>query len=450
LPKRQFDVETVNKNINFILGRNMFTISPIISQDDYLKYKHALNDLRTVHRCNKKKQLGRLEVVEGQLSKKSPSDSMTIMREEWQNWVVTKEDPLPLGLRNCIQIIKSMHIKLNVGQQEQAAGEYLLAVDLYHECLKVMKSWNSLWLSNTKAKDLLIHSPHALDSTELQPLIITTKPLTESEKALTRYFELLQEYPQLKRTGEINDHLAGAYEIFYDLTSIHEIQTLTYEAIFKKTQSHELAAKYSIIGVVYEDPWCLIIRDAVISPHKKKHTYIRFYWKSELTAGCSGAAILPVVKTTEGDKIALLLIYRHTTKWEFEIPRGSAQIEETPEQTARRELKAETGFDGSFRHLGNMAPDSGILSSRIPIFRADVTETGKAKQEKTEAIKDYFLFSIEEIKASLKNKDQDGNSYLEVCIKGEKKRYPVEDSFLIYALYQNDLISAGSTSEHLG
>lgn len=375
--------------------------SGLISQSDYLAYKYALEDLQQ-------------EATRTELS--------SLMR------------------RN-VQVINQMHAKLHACAKEQTAGEYLLAADLYNTSLKVMKVWNES-KGSTIAKELLIHSPHVPESTELQAIRIAAKPITESEKALNRYLELLKQYPQVKREGPINDHKLGTYEIIYDLNEIYKVQNSTYETIYKKTNSHEIATKASMIGVVYEDPWAVIIRDAVISPHGKRHTYIRFFWKAQLNGTEAGAAIMPIMSTQEGVKVGLILTNRHATSWEFEIPRGSARPGESSADTAKRELAEEMGgkIDKPL-YLGKMAPDTGILASVIPVYRGDILEMGQAKQERTEAIKGAYWFSFQEIQAALKNKDVDGNSYLEVMIEGEKKRFPLRDPFLVYALFQHQLIT---------
>lgn len=96
----------------------------------------------------------------------------------------------------------------------------------------------------------------------------------EDEKALNRYFELLERYPKLKREGELNDYTNGTYEIIYEREGIFAIKKEVYERLYNKSklqglthdQADELATKFSRPGVVCEDQFWLWIRDAVISP----------------------------------------------------------------------------------------------------------------------------------------------------------------------------------------
>jgi ADP-ribose pyrophosphatase YjhB (NUDIX family) len=426
-----------NERIQLDILPHQENSKPIITQRDYLAYKHALDDVRLVLKCHQKDELHKIEVIRQQFRIKldNPVKKKTTL-EEWMKSAQTED---PLKIRDRIQVINNIHSKLLECQNEQSAGEYLLAADLYNTSLKIIKKWNAL-IETHPGKELLIQAPHLSENHKLQLININAKPLTEREKALNRYFELLDQYPQIKRTGDKNDHLQGTYEIVYDREVIREIQDLTYENLYKRTKSHELAYKGSLIGVVYEDSWGLILRDPVISPHEKKHTYIRFIWKSQLNGIEAGAAILPFVKSDDGIKIALILTNRHATSWEFEIPRGGARANETSEQTAQRELLEETGYiiDKPI-YFGKIAPDTGIVSSVIPVFGGEIKEEKVAKQDKTEAIKGKFLFSLKEIETALKNKHPDGNSYLKVTIDGVEKEYPIRDPFFMFALLQYKL-----------
>ncbi|QLH37630.1 MAG: NUDIX domain-containing protein [Parachlamydiaceae bacterium] len=62
---------------------------------------------------------------------------------------------------------------------------------------------------------------------------------------------------------------------------------------------------------------------------------------------------------------------RHATgSLEIEIARGASKSgENNPEDTARRELAEETGFKaGKIKQLGNIAVDTGLTASIVPIF----------------------------------------------------------------------------------
>ena len=86
------------------------------------------------------------------------------------------------------------------------------------------------------------------------------------------------------------------------------------------------------IGIVYEDEYIRLVRDAVVFPDMSKGTYIRIL-------SCrpeSAAAVLPV----SGGKILLLRHFRHSLrKWVWEIPRGFGEPSLTAEENAEKELE---------------------------------------------------------------------------------------------------------------
>ncbi len=261
-------------------------------------------------------------------------------------------------------------------------------------------------------------------------IIISTSLLALSPEE--RYQELLTQYPEkMKREGVLNDHTKGAYEIVYDLAQIREIQQITYNRLLKKYASPELAAEWSRPGVVCEDEYWIWVRDAVIAPSGFRHMYNRLIWKSALE-GVGGAAVLPIFidAQTGVKKISLILTYRHATgAWEFELPRGGAKKQETPADVARRELREETGqeiMEPVF--LGEMTPDSGALSSVVPLFSGVVKAEVATAIEETESIAGSYLFSAEEIEAGLLQ------GYLEVKKGDQPVRAHLRDPFLTYAL----------------
>jgi len=85
-----------------------------------------------------------------------------------------------------------------------------------------------------------------------------------------------------------------------------------------------------------------------------------------------GIAVLPV----QADKLGLLQVYRHALgRWQWEVPKGFIDEGETLEQAAARELLEETGFDHTAEHLvdlGAIAPEPGIVTSRVRLFLAEL------------------------------------------------------------------------------
>ncbi len=254
----------------------------------------------------------------------------------------------------------------------------------------------------------------------LVPLFFFTSLNLCASEPRERYLEILEELGQ--SNGSCSE---GEIEIVVDLTKIDAIEAAQKERFLKKGLSEEEAAEASRIGVVSEDLYWIWLRDAVYFPNQIPGSYDRLLWKSE----GRGAAVLPVFPD---GRIALNLNYRHATRsWELELPRGGGKKGETDEQAALRELKEETGFEaGSLVFLGEMAPDSGTIGSVIPVFLARIDREGLPDREESEAIADAPLFTFEELKQGL----IDG--YLEVPLGGAKRKIPLRDAFLTFALLQ--------------
>ncbi|WP_431033052.1 NUDIX hydrolase [Streptomyces sp. P6-2-1] len=101
-----------------------------------------------------------------------------------------------------------------------------------------------------------------------------------------------------------------------------------------------------------------------------------------------GVVVLPV----RGDRIGLVRTYRYpVASWQWGLPRGFAQ-DADPLETARAELLEEMGARAAaLRLLGYMTPDSGLLTSRVAVVRAEVTEATGPVRDLTEVAEARWL-----------------------------------------------------------
>ncbi|MFC8765016.1 MULTISPECIES: NUDIX hydrolase [Streptomyces] len=123
-------------------------------------------------------------------------------------------------------------------------------------------------------------------------------------------------------------------------------------------------------GVVYQDPYVLLVRDAVRFPDGRTGTYTR----SVSATAAPGCVILPLL----GDRMVLIEHYRHATRsWHWEIPRGFGTARLTGEANAAKELAEEIGARvRELLPLGSLHPDSGVSADLVLLFAARIDAVG--------------------------------------------------------------------------
>ncbi len=157
-----------------------------------------------------------------------------------------------------------------------------------------------------------------------------------------------------------------------------------------KLAERSLPESWANIGIVFEDQYIQVLRDAVEFPGGSRGTYIRVLPQCR---GFAGVAILPVF----GDKIVLVRHFRHATRaWHWEIPRGFGDGNETCEQTAARELSEEIGaVPTSLAALGGIHTNTGLLGEYVVLFLARIDKIGMV--DRTEGINSVELVNLSEL-----------------------------------------------------
>ena len=109
-----------------------------------------------------------------------------------------------------------------------------------------------------------------------------------------------------------------------------------------------------------------------------------------------GVIVVPIDETNH---ILLVRQFRHGVRmWMRELPRGSREEGETPEQCAARELKEEIGYAViESWPLGRLANDSAQLRSMPFIVAARVKPAGSSEPEGTEAIDALYSYTFSEL-----------------------------------------------------
>lgn len=246
--------------------------------------------------------------------------------------------------------------------------------------------------------------------------------------ALPLFGEDQETYLELIKKQPLGNHSKGEVEIATCPFHIEEIEECARLSLIKIGVNDPKATEWSRIGIIAEDPYLYWFRDDVIFPSGHQGTCERIIWKSGLD-GHPGIAIFPI--SPEG-KFILKLNYRHATRsWEVEIPRGMNQKEESLHAAAQRELLEKTGYQlDDLLKLGTLAPDSGILTSIIPIVACKGKNPSNNAPDDTEAILDNLLLTLEELEAGVLQ------GFWNVSHEGHTLRAFVRDPFLAYALLQ--------------
>ncbi|MEC8043049.1 MAG: NUDIX hydrolase [Verrucomicrobiota bacterium] len=114
---------------------------------------------------------------------------------------------------------------------------------------------------------------------------------------------------------------------------------------------------------VFRTKWFTILEETLHDPPEFRNQ--KYYTLNE----GNGVLILPF--TTEG-KILLVRQFRPPLKkWTWELPSGSIEENESPDDAANRELLEETGYESSsLQQLGNCSLASNRSSSIETIFLA--------------------------------------------------------------------------------
>jgi ADP-ribose pyrophosphatase len=94
------------------------------------------------------------------------------------------------------------------------------------------------------------------------------------------------------------------------------------------------------------------------------------------------------IVAVDGDRVLLERQYRPVVgEWLYEIPAGTLEPGEEPEETARRELEEETGYrPGRLVKLVEFYSSPGVSTEKLIVFLADRLSRGRQRLEEDELI----------------------------------------------------------------
>lgn len=207
---------------------------------------------------------------------------------------------------------------------------------------------------------------------------------------LKAYLRFAQQYPQLFQnpTPEGITILLNPSEI-----------TLAETEIAAQLLAKGYPPTWAEVGIVQEDQYALIIRDAVRFPDGRLGTYRRQV--NHPLRNVPGVAILPIWQ----EKILLIQQFRHALRrWTWEIPRGMGELDCTAEENVKRELQEEIGATDIIKliHLGDYEWNSAISEDCDHLYLAQIRSYGEP--EHAEGISAIKAVSISEFETMLAQK----------------------------------------------
>jgi ADP-ribose diphosphatase len=202
------------------------------------------------------------------------------------------------------------------------------------------------------------------------------------------YFELLEQNDELRNNQD------RIFEIILDSKTIEEWVINKREELITRG----LPEEWGDIGVVYQDPYILILRDLVRFPNGCLGSYFRIINSADLRGG-QGTVILPVVAS----KILLLRQFRHPTRSKhWEVPRGFGEPDTPPEENAKKEIGEEVG--GEIAELIDLGPyhsNTGIEGAIVKLYFARLSKIGEANNN--EGIETYEFVEVSKFEEMIRD-----------------------------------------------
>ncbi len=130
---------------------------------------------------------------------------------------------------------------------------------------------------------------------------------------------------------------------------------------------------------IYENPWIAVREDRVLRPDGQPGIYGVVHFKNK------AVGVLPV--DADGH-VWLVGQYRYPLDaYSWEIPEGGGPEDESPEETALRELREETGLiAGRLEFLGHSHLSNSVTDEVAYLFRATELTLGTSEPEGTERL----------------------------------------------------------------
>jgi ADP-ribose pyrophosphatase len=179
--------------------------------------------------------------------------------------------------------------------------------------------------------------------------------------AFDRYSALLKARPALAENPK------GGIMLVSDRADVARIEAIMAERFAQAG----LPRGWACAGIMYEDPYIVLLRETVVFPDGKPGLYHRVIARNEEP---TGVAILPRFR----GQVALIRHFRHPgRRWHLEIPRGAVGEGEDPAHVAGLEISEEIGGTiNSLVPLGLLHGSSGFMRHSVFLAFAELGAIG--------------------------------------------------------------------------
>ncbi len=125
-----------------------------------------------------------------------------------------------------------------------------------------------------------------------------------------------------------------------------------------------------------------------------------------------------MVAMVDADHVCLVENFRHTIgRTLLEIPAGTLEPGESPDDTAGRELAEETGYRASFiRRIGEWYVSPGVMNERMYVYLCEGLEPGPTDHQPDERLKPVVLSWDEAIRRVIAGEIEDAKTRLALLL----------------------------------
>lgn len=140
---------------------------------------------------------------------------------------------------------------------------------------------------------------------------------------------------------------------------------------------------------VYENPWIKLEEHQVVNPAGSRGIYGKVHFKNKA---------IGIVPLDENNHTWLVGQHRYTLGvWSWEIPEGGGPLSTGPLESAKRELKEETGLTAkAWTEIARVHLSNSVTDEEGIVFLAEGIEMGEPQLEDTEADLQLWKIPFEE------------------------------------------------------